>query len=120
MSPENQKILLNKFPKLYRQHSLPITQTCMCWGFECGDGWFTLIHDLSEKLENIGNIEATEVKEKYGTLRFYCSGGNQETDKLIREAEELSAKTCEICGAPGELRGKHWLSTLCDSCLENK
>lgn len=59
---------------------------------------------------------ASQVKEKFGTLRFYMTCETDEMDKLIQEAEHLSAVTCEECGEPGELRGTSWLTTLCDSC----
>jgi hypothetical protein len=58
------------------------------------------------------------VKEKFGELRFYMTGYNDEIDKLIDAAEDLSARTCEICGQPGELRDIGWLYTWCDTCFE--
>lgn len=37
-------------------------------------------------------------KEKYGTLRFYISFGNDEIYKTIRDAEHLSRCVCTNCG----------------------
>lgn len=59
---------------------------------------------------------ASQVKEKFGTLRFYMSCETDEMSELIDRAEELSAKICETCGAPGELRNDGWLRTMCDDC----
>jgi len=45
----NQKIdeqLCKKYPKIFAQRGLPMNQTAMCWGFQCGDGWYTLINSL--------------------------------------------------------------------------
>ena len=62
--------LVKKYPNLYKQYGGDITKTCMGWGFECDDGWFKLIDGLSAKLQPYG-IEAGQVKEKLGGLRFY-------------------------------------------------
>jgi hypothetical protein len=57
-----------------------------------------------------------QVKEKFGTLRYYCAG-NDRIFAFIRMAEQLSAITCEFCGKPGELReDEGWMTTLCDDC----
>jgi len=102
--------------------------------FECGIGWSELIHDLSVKiekilerksdkpviLENVNKFEmyATQVKEKYGTLRFYMSLMTDEIEDLIEEAEALSSQTCECCGMPGKMRGKSWYEVRCDNCYK--
>ena len=49
----------------------------------------------------------------------------QDIQAIVREAEVTSKGTCELCGAPGELRddrefGIHWIKTLCDSCHEKR
>jgi hypothetical protein len=59
-------------------------------------------------------VVATQVKEKFGTLRFYYSGGDDFVDGVISFAENLSAVTCEKCGKPGKTRGGGWIQTLCD------
>lgn len=67
---------------LYKTASLPCTKTCMCWGWECGKGWHGALRSLSCQLEAMNlvmypkykvRIQADQVKEKYGTLRFYYS-----------------------------------------------
>ena len=55
-----------------------------------------------------------QVKEKYGTLRFYTTGGDKLTDGMIWFAENMSARTCEVCGMPGKMRGKGWYYAACD------
>jgi tRNA G26 N,N-dimethylase Trm1 len=60
---------------------------------------------------------ATQVKEKFGGLRFYMGGG---TDSMIEEfidqAEAQAEKTCEDCGKPGKIAGPGWIRTLCYGC----
>ena len=72
--------MMKEFPLLYRQRKLPMTDTCMCWGIDCGEGWYQPLRELSQNLEAINvtvgkkfgfRIEAEQVKQKYGTLRFY-------------------------------------------------
>jgi hypothetical protein len=126
MNPENSRRLQSDFPQLYRLQRLdPLRQdipTLMAlWGFECGDGWTDLIYRLSRAIsthiEFIGlGIVATQVKEKFGTLRFYVDGGDEEVFRLIDAAEQESATICELCGAPGTLVMKGWCSTRCESC----
>lgn len=57
---------------------------------------------------------AMQVKEKFGTLRFYVGGASEQAYHYIEFAEALSARTCEECGAPGQTRGSGWVRTLCD------
>lgn len=63
---------------------------------------------------------ASQVKEKFGTLRFYTSGHDDYVDGAIAVAEAMSAITCERCGAPGVINEKGWLRCLCPRCREDK
>ena len=63
--------------------------------------------------------KASQVKEKWGGLRFYMTSGSDEIYDLINKATALSCKTCEECGSPGEERDTSWVHTLCDDCCEN-
>ena len=117
MNNKNTKKLYKDFQKLYRQHKLSIQESCMPWGFECGDGWFDLIYDLSKKISKVDqDCEATQVKEKFGTLRFYVQSGSDKVYSLIDKAEKKSEKTCENCGKPGKLSTIGWYSVRCKKC----
>jgi hypothetical protein len=70
--------------------------------------------------EEIPQVVATQVKEKYGTLRFYYAGGDDMIDGMVSMAEAMSERTCETCGAPGKLRTGGWLKTLCDHHAEEQ
>jgi hypothetical protein len=41
------KYLVRKYAPLYRNRYGDMKSTAMCWGFECGDGWFNIINNLS-------------------------------------------------------------------------
>ena len=125
MNAEKENYLYETYPSLYRQHTLSMEQTCMCWGFECGDGWFDIINNLSQKLVEIApTVKAVQVKEKFGGLRFYI--GPVDTDKsglvynLIDNAENDSFKTCEYCGTKENVTTEGgWIKTLCKTCRKN-
>lgn len=74
----------------------------------------TYLIDLREVPKPMEQIVATQVKEKYGTLRFYVSHSDEFIDGVIAMAESMSTRTCETCGAPGKRRGGGWLYTACD------
>ena len=123
MKLELEEKLLSSYPKIFRQKDLPMNQTCMCWGIECGDGWYTLLNALCNHIQHyldqkkdVEQVEAVQVKEKYGTLRFYINGGDDYVDGLVSMAENMSAFICEQCGDAGSIRGKGWYTTRCDEC----
>lgn len=67
------------------------------------------VNDALEKLPTI-----SQVKEKFGTLRFYVNGANSEVENYITFAETMSGITCEVCGSPGTSRNTDWVRVLCD------
>lgn len=79
MTDEHTKQLFESAPILYCGRQKPLTENLMSFGFMCGDGWYWPLLRLSENLEGLNValsslgvwVEAVEVKEKYGTLRFY-------------------------------------------------
>jgi len=115
MNFKNTNYLADMYPRLYRDLGADPKNSCMAFGFECGDGWFDIINRLSAKLEPLGVI-ASQVKEKYGTLRFYVHSATDEAWDLIDEAELESSVTCEVCGEEGETRDDGWVSTMCNKC----
>ncbi len=122
MTPGKTKVLIDIYPKLF-QH---INAQCpmALFYFECGNGWFELLKELIEGIKAIcerKGIEtrASQVKEKYGSLRFYMETETDEISKLIEIAEEKSSNTCESCGAQGKIKrsGVDWYYCSCDACM---
>jgi len=119
------KQLCEKYPKIFADRHKPMTETAMCWGFDIGDGWYQIIDSLCGQIQHhidwqnrnevkVAQVVATQVKEKFGGLRFYYSGGNDTIYGMVSMAESWAANTCETCGKPGKLRGGGWLYTACD------
>ncbi len=88
-----------------------------------GPGWGSLIEELY-KLCDENDIMITQVKEKFGGLRFYIGGAPFEIHDKIEEVEKRSLKICEQCGEPGKVgpivKGGYWVATLCDKCRDER
>lgn len=125
MKQELDELLCTKYPKMTVNRHGSEMDTCMCYGFAVGDGWFNLINilmgniqshiDWKEKQGNpIEQVVLDQVKSKFGGLRFYYTGGDDYISGLVSMAEAMSEVTCETCGSPGERQGKGWIYTACD------
>ena len=125
MSPHLQDILYTKYPKIFRQKDLSMKETAMCWGIDCGDGWFMLLDNLCNCLQHSTDvnkhpqIEAEQVKEKWGALRFYANGDDFQQG-MIQFAEYMSNYICEKCGTTDDVKqcGGSYIQTLCKRCEE--
>ena len=107
---------------------------CMTFGLEFNSGWNGIVEELLGKIEahltekyaagfrdpDYG-FQIDQIKEKFGTLRFYVCGADDPIFNFILDAERKSAQTCELCGAPGSLhcrKGAFWLHTFCPAHAE--
>lgn len=115
--------LKSEFPLLLAEmHGSP-QETCMAYGVECDDGWYELIHSLCKEVQEWSNrvgvqIVATQIKEKFGGLRFYISYKKgsvvpakewSELTDIINHYEDLALGTCEITGGNGTLSKRGFL-----------
>lgn len=129
--------LVKKYPKIFRDMYGDPRQTCMAWGCACGDGWFHVLDCLcfaiqdhidqrtesikkkysAEGDKEIPQVIAHQIKEKFGTLRFYYEGGDEYIRGLIRMAECMTYRLCENCGkTEGVGVTKGWIQHLCPEC----
>jgi rubrerythrin len=126
MNSELELKLKSEFSPIYDQ---------LQFGFECDDGWYNIIYELSKaiysKAQKMGlhlgyhsspyndssfYFYVQQVKEKYGTLRFYTSCHFDEIEDLIELAEKQSEITCEMCGKLGKMSKSPWFSVMCEEC----
>lgn len=149
MKQELDKLLCEKYPKMMVNRNKDMKETCMCWGVECGDGWFNILDQLMNNIqhhidwkekqrnwavtfnskakpeefrevpESILQVTLDQVKEKLGTLRFYYTGGDEYIRGMVTMAEAMSGVTCEVCGKPGETMGIGWVTTKCGEHKSN-
>lgn len=126
MNPSNTAKLLTAYPLLYRE--------LREWGFECGDGWFDLIWQLSADIESAARLEGTAenaetwpsiriLKQKFGLLRVQFGFDvpvSETIHELVTKADKKSQEICECCGSPGKIGGecedRGWVKALCESC----
>jgi hypothetical protein len=188
MKKELDEYLCKTYPRMLVNRNKSMQETCMCWGFECGDGWFTLLDQLMGNIQNhidwkikqrawameynematqakAGNFELFEksmatvtnpeykekrlkeivegefrvlpevvwqvtldqVKEKFGTLRFYYTGGDEYISGLVSMAESMSGVICEGCGNPAKTSDVDpekgitgWIRTECKPCADKR
>lgn len=124
MKDELEKELINLAPYMFNYHGCNNPQfSLLCFGFCCGDGWFDILKNLIiniQKLDINKEVQVFQIKEKFGTLRFYINGGSDEIHELINQAEILSGKTCEECGKPATQVTRGWIKNLCDECYKKR
>jgi len=92
-----------------------------------GQGWYGLLKPIFEEInlynkKNKGNeIQIDQIKQKFGSLRFYVSNCPNYLENMISIAEEESNHICEFCGVRGEtVEINNWYSTLCPHHVEAK
>ena len=51
MRKDLDNLLCQRYPLIFADRSRSIKESCMGWGFSCGDGWFDLIDSLCERLQ---------------------------------------------------------------------
>jgi hypothetical protein len=114
MKEELQKKLHEDFPDIF------VNKTYL----ECDDGWFELLNRTCDLIQNhidyLGEkcpqLVATQIKEKFGGLRFYHHGGDNYTSGVVDMAEMMSYRICEVCGdqgKPGSPQEHGWITTRC-------
>lgn len=153
MKIELEQKLAEEFPFLRRaeiSQEKRIGNMFQASGCECGDGWYELLRGLFGEIvsayEVAGipvDIVVDQIKEKFGTLRFYYHFEGRESvvntinfseqgylgytkgeaplygtiEAIVAKWEKKSTVVCEKCGKPGKLRKDHpWVLTLCDDC----
>lgn len=71
------------------------------------------------RADYLDKYRITQIKEKYGSLRWYDLGC---TKRMLREIipkyERLSARTCIQCGKPATKISTGWISPYCDTCAD--
>ena len=119
-----------KYPEMFSQ---PYGGVCV------GEGWWHIIEALCGSISaytkwrnstrqallkdnpykheipaEVPQVVVQQIKEKFGGLRFYYSGGDSHIRGMVEMAESWAARSCEACGNLGKSRSGGWIRTLCD------
>jgi hypothetical protein len=133
--------LYKKYPDLFSNKDKSPRESCMAWGIECNLGWHDLLSAVCWRIfqheKNIAEririrneagkendqsdleyvpVKFDQIKEKFGGIRIYYSGGDDYIEGVISLADEMSYKICEVCGNSGKPNKGGWITTLCDNC----
>lgn len=86
------------------------------------DGWRKAFGiDMCEEIrialgDYVEKYRITQIKEKYGELRWYDFGAPEGVEEIINKYTKLSRKTCIICGKPATRVSIGWIMPFCDEC----
>lgn len=109
----------SKYPKLFKNLRY----------LEVSTGWYDLIHKVSSRIEQVNQgysgddgIFASQIKTKFGGLRYYISSENvsrsdvELVNAFIAEAESISYSICEGCGGDVDQKIASRYASLCSKC----
>ena len=116
MSPHLEEQLQRDYPEMFQELYGDMSVTCMAFGLECSDGWYDILVSLCRQIKENKDesVIFNQIKEKWGTLTIYHSGGTEESDMLVVAAEAASRTICEVCGTAGELSTNGWHKVRCE------
>jgi hypothetical protein len=112
------RLILSRWPYMFDGKNI---------GLSVSPGWQSVFFDLCVAVDAVlphelkaGGGEGfhwTQLKEKFGSARWYMKGATSEAAELIRAGQDKTCHTCLRCGAPGTMRTTDgWWRVLCDPC----
>lgn len=150
MSPNLENELIQIDPIFFEEAIMCTTgemnhiDTCMFWGIDCEDGWYSPLKEFAEQMKLLNKIAVEEnfkcvcnqLKNKYGRCCiYYCFKKVDESkpvgalydtlveifDRTIFLAEVSCDSYCEVCGSRDNLTyTEGWIMRLCPKCKEDK
>ena len=108
--------LEEQFPKIFSESY---------GGVAVGEGWWPIIESLCSNIQHhidwknkqsevMPQVVVHQIKEKFGGLRFYYEGGDDQIQGMVDMAESWASKTCETCGVPATRKTTGWIKNVCD------
>lgn len=90
------------------------------WCIAFGKQMCEEINNVLKKADWVNKYRIIQIKEKFGSLRWYDSTVpaeiSDEIQNIIDKYEEISAKTCISCGKPATRISTGWICPWCDDC----
>lgn len=140
MRKELEDKLRETAPQFLAEMDLDAMESCMAWGFECGDGWYMPLKRFCEAVEAMNNaspdkvIVAKQIKAKFGEMTVYWAleekgkplleregAHDEQLEYLMRDAllslMSECRETCELCGSTEDVSEERWIY-ICKKCKE--
>lgn len=74
------------------------------------------IKQALKKHNYLYNYRIMQIKEKYGSLRWYDAAAPEEIQTIINKYEDISYHTCISCGKPAKYLSTRWICPYCEKC----
>lgn len=122
--------LINKYPKIFEDYEGNPDR--VNW-YGLPKGWISVIDKLcgcmQSYIDNHVNytkdgkyrpqqVTCSQMKEKFGGLRFYTNGHDNVIEGMISMAEHMCYNTCDECASEEDLGvTSGWVSVKCRKCI---
>ena len=122
------KPIWNKKNKNMRSYNAPYAYTeldamPLGWREVFGEQMCEEIKNELVKYNYLDEYRITEIKEKYGQLRWYDFGVPKDSKiyDIVNKYTKMSEHICLRCGRPAEIiNNQGWLEPVCDLCLQKE
>lgn len=129
---KNIEYLIDKYPKVFEDyHGNPGRVN-----WSCPEGWIDVVDEMIDHIQNhidnhnkwaktdgdkIEQLTCLQIKEKFGGLRFYTSGGDEYCYGIVSFVEAYSYEICQDCGSNQNVGQtiSGWITTVCEKCKVN-
>lgn len=113
-----------EFKKIWSFDIYRLNYTLLDWMPEAWRNKFgeQMCRDIRKALLKDGGLKALfsyrveDIKEKYGSLRWYDNWNSDRTEEVVDYYEDLSMCYCISCGKPVRYATRHWVNYLCADC----
>jgi hypothetical protein len=121
--------IITKYPKIFEDYQGNPGRSN--W-YGVPDGWLPIIDKLCGAIQEYidhhisytkdgqyrpDQVKCSQMKEKFGGLRFYTDGHDEVVDGMIKMAEYWCDHTCQDCSSEEDLGlTSGWISVLCRNC----
>lgn len=122
--------IINKYPKIFEDYQG--NPNGINW-HGVPEGWLPIIDTLCGCMQSYidyhnkhtkdgvvkpTQVKCTQMKEKFGGLRFYANNHDEIIEGMIEMAEYMCDNTCQNCGSQEDLGvTSNWISVLCRTCV---
>jgi hypothetical protein len=122
--------LIRKYPLIFETY--PGNPMGINW-YGLPEGWIPVVDKLCGSIQSYidrynryteegpikpQQVTCTQMKEKFGGLRFYTNGHDDIVEGMISMAEYICENTCQDCGSEEDLGiTQGWISVLCRQCV---